>query len=230
MLVERIIHGSPMLLDTEDPGLSAELIENGTREGETPDRIEGLVQPGWTCIDIGANLGFYTLRMHRAKEIFAIEPVPRNVEILEKNLELNNIDAMVIECAIGDRCDTVSFQVAHQSNWGSVVNDRPKPMFITHCIDVDMMTLDSLTSVFDIVPDFLRFDIEGGEIDLVRGAQNTLPRMPIGSWLCGEFHFPLFDDHNALLPTFDNLMSHGFCIRDSIGTGSPNIFWEKCSF
>ena len=61
MLLEREVFGSKMLLDTEDSGLSAELWRDGTREWECPEIVANILERGWTCLDIGCNLGMYAL-------------------------------------------------------------------------------------------------------------------------------------------------------------------------
>ncbi len=68
--------------------------------------LDRLVQPGFHCIDIGANLGYYTVPLSRrcgpSGRIWAVEPVPVFADILESHLRrlgVHNVD--VLRVALG---------------------------------------------------------------------------------------------------------------------------------
>jgi len=251
-LVEREIHGSRMLLDDRDPGLSKELLEKGTREDEAPHLLADLVQPGWTCLEIGANLGFYALIEAKAgAKVYAIEPVPRCIDILGQNVELNGFNNVSIhEVAIGNRNGTAKFNESAATNWGRMTEAKARPQQGQE-ITVLEMKLDSFVAAEGIERiDLLRFDVEGYEVELIEGAQKTISEMLVGSWMFAEFHPRCFDDPVAdLQPTVENIISHGFVPRHVIpvkaledvpterfaevlcgrycGT-APVVFLEKC--
>jgi ABC-type sulfate transport system substrate-binding protein len=77
------ILGNWMYLDDKDSlGLSKYGIYE---EGETRF-IQKSLKPSFTVVDIGANIGYYTLIMAGlAKHVYAFEPEPKNFEMLEKN-------------------------------------------------------------------------------------------------------------------------------------------------
>ena len=220
MLVEREIHGSKMLLDDEEGGLSAQLLAHGTREGQTPFILEKLIQPGWTCLDIGANLGFFALMEAKAgATVYAIEPLPRNVDILKANFELNGYQHIeVFQLAIGNKIRDSKFMVTRQGNWctmKSMVAKSAEPPFAIDEITVPETTLDQFVADNQIqVIDFLRFDVEGYEVELVQCGQKTLSEMPVGSWIGAELHMKSFDDPViSLEPTVLNLLEHGFELK-----------------
>lgn len=88
------INGSKMYLDINDEGLSHDLISDGVREFYATQKMKKEIKKGDVIVDIGANIGYYALleaRLVGKKGIvYAIEPVPRNIAILKKNIELNN--------------------------------------------------------------------------------------------------------------------------------------------
>ena len=237
MLVERMIHGSRMLLDTNDRGLSAQLINNGTREGQAPFSLEALVKPGWVCLDIGANLGFYALIEARCGgKVYAVEPVPNNVDILRKNVKLNGYDISVFEMALGDKTGIARFQRGPTSNWGYMMDMKAKRARGIGEIAVKETTLDRFVKERNISRvDLLRFDVDGYEVEMIEGAQKTLGDMPCGSWIFAELHPRCFTDPaKDLMPTLQNIMDHGFTPVESIGPpralgdASPKKFPAMC--
>jgi FkbM family methyltransferase len=148
---------------------------------ETRDRdlILPLVPSGGTCLDVGANVGYYTL--HFAKRVgprgrvFAFEPDPRNAARLRRNIALNGFDsfASVMEAAVSDRDGRATLhrsEDAH-SGWGSLTAHVRE----TSAVEVPVTTLDSFLRAerLDRVH-LLKVDVEGSEIELLRGARRSL--------------------------------------------------------
>jgi FkbM family methyltransferase len=248
MLVERMIHGSRMLLHDDEGGLCEDLLWNGTREGNTPHLLAEIVQPGWVVLDIGANIGFYSLIAGKAgAKVYAIEPLPRNAELLRANVELNDYDIEVHELAIGNKNGKTQFNVTAQGNWCSMAEMEARtarPPFVIERITVQETTLNRFVINNSInTVNLLRFDVEGYEVELVQGAQSVIASMPPGSWICPELHMRSFDDPvKSLQPTIDNLANHGFRLefaslpvkdihnicRD-YPAEAPQVFFQKVS-
>jgi tRNA G37 N-methylase Trm5 len=68
----------------------------GTYERHEISFLKKYVKPGWICLDIGANIGFYTLNLGKLVgaegKVYAIEPSPSNYKKLEENITINNLD------------------------------------------------------------------------------------------------------------------------------------------
>lgn len=223
MLVEKKIYGSKMLLDTEDAGLSADLWRDGTREWNCPDLVHEIVKPGWTCVEAGSNLGFYAFMEAKLAgpkgRVYAIEPNPDSCEIIAKARVLNKYANLSVHClAIGDKNWMNDFLIEHRSNLCRMVKTKARDIperAIREVIKVPEMTLDSFCEAEEVgAIDFLRFDIESYEVELIKGAQKTLAAMKPGSWIFGEFHTIHFDNPvRDLQPAIQSLIDHGFVPR-----------------
>ena len=67
------------------------------------------VRAGFAFVDVGANCGFYALRIAAAGgRVIAVEPHPQMLRRLQFNLGLNPECALrLLDCAVGDRCDSI---------------------------------------------------------------------------------------------------------------------------
>src|SRR5688572_22813961 len=104
--IEKRIYDYVLLLDSDDPGISSQLLSHGSREPEQKFIIESMVKPGMVAFDLGANLGYYTIMMARlvgdSGRVYAVEPFPDNFRLLGENIRRNRLDNVQIEnVAIG---------------------------------------------------------------------------------------------------------------------------------
>ena len=128
--------------------------------------------PGKVVVDVGANLGWYTLNAcaHGAKEVHAIEPEPTNAWLLRRSLGLNGFEAATVyECALGEDEGTATLYYQDDCNSGS-------PSLVSktkHSIDVPCKTLKSL----GVKPDVLKIDVEYAEPQVLMGGLGHVPEM-----------------------------------------------------
>lgn len=214
-LILRQILGSMMYLYKNDPGLSAELQVSEVREWDCPYVYHQICRDNMTVIDIGAHLGYYALiaaKLNTHGTVYAIEPEPWNCSILKRSIIANDYrNIHVFQQAIGDYNGIGVFNVSGVSNWGRMADVTSKHDEPYDRIPVVVQTLDRFCHERRIRSvDLLRFDIEGYEIEVIRGAQDTLDAMPQGSWLFIEFHACLFDNLGPLKDCINNIIGHGF--------------------
>ena len=114
-----------------------------------------------TALDIGAWCGTWSIELAKyCKKIYAIEPDRNNFECLLKNLSaLDNIE--LIDYAMGDTETTVSL----------TDDDFTQARRIIPAGNILMKTVDSLK--FEDV-DLIKIDVEGFEMNVLRGANDTL--------------------------------------------------------
>ena len=126
-------------------------------------------------IDVGAHIGFYSLLVgleNAECEIFAFEPIPQNVAILKKNLDLHDIQADVYQAAVSDRDGRSEFQVSVASdNSGFVANPDAAT---SERIEVDVMALDSIRKEISAESLLIKIDTEGNEIKVLEGMKELI--------------------------------------------------------
>ncbi len=135
------------------------------------------IHPGGIVYDLGANVGFYSLLasvLVGAKgRVFSFEPVPYNLNILRKHLELNGItNCSVWEVAVGRSEGTANFDLGPNSQMGHLTDGTS-----SGAISIRMVALDGLVESGILPPpDVIKCDIEGGEFDALTGASNILAK------------------------------------------------------
>jgi FkbM family methyltransferase len=168
-----------LLVSTKDTGVGLFLRTKGEFEPvQTKLFIESL-KKGDVVFDIGANIGYYTILASKQVgpkgQVYAFEPDPNSLELLKKNIKLNECaNVQVVEAALG-RKEGDGFLIQDLSNPGesSLAKDgRSKGLKVT------MTTLDAFTKARKIKKvDLIKIDVEGAELDILGGAKDFLKRI-----------------------------------------------------
>jgi len=184
--IEIEILGYKMRVLSDDRGLSRDLLIDGIREDGSTHLMESILHGDMIAFDIGANLGYYLLleatRLGRNSHIFAFEPHPDNFRMLKKNIELNGMSdkVSIYQCAVSDRNGSAELIVEHCSNYHRLVSSATMPAKDeTQRINVQTVSLDSFCKEHEIESaDFIRMDVEGQEVEIIRGARDVIKRSP----------------------------------------------------
>src|SRR6202795_3230837 len=154
-------------------------------------------QSGVVFLDVGAYIGPYTILAARASgaagRVLALEPDPKNRRQLHKNLALNGItNCTVVPLAAWSRTGQIGWRKADQPDW-----HRASEEANTHTTEA--ITLDDLVARhrLDRV-DWIKMDIEGGEVEALRGAQMTLQRFQPNLFI--EIHETAAEVRSFLIP------------------------------
>jgi FkbM family methyltransferase len=148
------------------------LLRFGGYEREVESTLSELVTKETTFIDVGANLGYFTIFCSRlAQEVYAFEPVPAEFERLSKNIGLNNLkNVRAFQCAVSKERTRLRFfeskiSDGHDSTVRRFEHDRS--------IFVDAVTLDETVepSARNVV---MKVDAEGSEMDVLLGAMKLI--------------------------------------------------------
>lgn len=136
------------------------------RELVVTDFLTRRLQPGTVFLDVGANIGFYSMLALAANaNVFAFEPVPSIYDFLAWNAP----GAVRYKIALSDETGTAKFaDFGVLSGEGSLVSSS------SHMIIVQTQTLDQWFAQHRIVPDVIKIDVEGAEMRVLRGAAQTL--------------------------------------------------------
>jgi FkbM family methyltransferase len=164
-------------VDPKNGIIERDLIVKGVFSPHLYDVFTTRIQRGNTVVDVGANIGYFTLLFSKIVgengKVYSFEPVSQIYAKLQNNIEINRAGNIVAEnCALGEEqsVTTINYQ---ESSLGqsSFVNK------IQHGVSekVHVVTLDSYLGKFDTL-DFIKIDIEGFEFQALRGMQKTLSK------------------------------------------------------
>jgi FkbM family methyltransferase len=164
-------------------GLGASLTYGGLEAAER-SFVARFLQPGMTVLDIGAHHGLYTLlaskRVGSTGRVFAFEPSPRERKALLLHLLINRCKNVLIQdLALGRNTSESNLHVAESKYSGFNSLKPPGVSAKTSPIRVRVVRLDDWLSQFGIDRlDFIKLDVEGGELSVLQGAMNLFQRKP----------------------------------------------------
>jgi FkbM family methyltransferase len=139
---------------------------------------------GW-FFDVGANVGIYVWEVRKVcptRKILAFEPDPANFALLEmtrKEAEIQNLE--LCPDALSNQTDEVSFSQDPLTSATGCIRGDEKPWIeqylngSTNHITVNTRTMDSEVGN-DTVPSLVKIDVEGHEVQVLEGADNTLSK------------------------------------------------------
>jgi len=146
----------------------------GSYELPKQSALAQYVRKGDAVCDIGANAGFYTLLLSKLVgedgQVFAFEPVPRNLKYLRRHVGLNRLrNVAVFDIAVSNTVGKAAFEPTGCSSTGC--------LSASGRLTVRVETLDSLFSNnIHALPRLLKIDVEGAEADVLLGGRNMLAR------------------------------------------------------
>ncbi len=176
------IHGGKLSIIPDDPGISTELVEFKTHEPLTTELLKEELRRGCTVLDIGANIGYYTLLERKivGKEgkVIAIDPSPLTFSYLRKNLLQNGFsDVDTFRLAFSRADGYCNFLIEKHSNLSRIVLNDIGRSSNEQCVKVRTICLDSFVERYFLKKlDFLRMDIEGQEIDVLIGGFRSIQK------------------------------------------------------
>lgn len=160
-----------------DKGVESALFYTGTYEAGTLSFLVENLAEGDCFIDIGANIGLMSLTASKKVGptgiVVACEPNPSTLEILERNISLNqSSNIRVVSKAIGSEAGNAMIYPNWHINRGgaSLIRKGNKE----EGVQVEVITLDSLLTESKLRPKMLKIDVEGFEFEVLKGASNLL--------------------------------------------------------
>ncbi len=165
-----------------DVGFGANLILDGFWEIEITEFVARNVRQGMVAIDVGANVGYYSLLLAdlvgNTGKVVAFEPNPASLALLQNSLSLNGyVERVEIKpYAAWDNCDEqliLKVPRGEPKNSHIVEVAGGTEEFISHI--VPSMSLDAANTG---PVDFIKIDVEGSEERLWRGMKQLLSISP----------------------------------------------------
>jgi FkbM family methyltransferase len=149
--------------------------------------VEKFLQPGMVVLDIGAHHGLYTLlaskRVGSTGSVTCFEPSPRERRLLERHLQINFCSNVRVESiALGRASGQADLFLVSGAEDGCNSLRPPAVSCCTRTVPVDLLSLDEYLARRGIKKiDFIKLDVEGAELDVLRGAIHLLrsPSRPL---------------------------------------------------
>ena len=147
------------------------------------------VRPGATVLDVGANVGAYTVLFAQwagaAGRVIAFEPSPETIAGLREHVRINAVADRVeiVDAAVSSGEGTASFDCAGASGANALVAADGG---IAGAISVRTTSLDRFCESRGLRPSVIKIDVEGAELDVLRGARQTLAQPGVDIFV--EFH------------------------------------------
>ena len=168
--------GHPMQVHPDDNVITEHLSQNGCFEPLETRLVQQVIKPGQTVIDVGANIGYYTLQFAKlvgpTGHVYAFEPDPENYKLLCRNVAQNGYaNVTTIQKAVSN-CSAQLKLFRNEENFGDhriydCDNGRPS-------VTVDTISLDQYVATIDRAIDVIKFDIQGAEAMAFEGMSKLL--------------------------------------------------------
>jgi len=172
--------GIKLACDFEDKRfIPVEILNFGSYESEETGIILSLVDDGATVLDIGCNIGWYSMNIALSKKdvnILSFEPIPRTFEYLKKNLAMNGITCVrPFNNGFSDREQELTFYYYRGGSGNASMADLSGDPGVEK-ITCPVTTLDSFAHAHEVSPRFIKCDVEGAELMVFKGGLKTIEK------------------------------------------------------
>lgn len=167
--------------------------------------------------DVGANVGLHACfagNILDSGSVVAIEPHPKSVERLRKNLSLNEIDGTVGEYAIASEYGTATLELP-EDEAGAIGSVEMSDDANGKSVEIDLIPGDDVIGPDGLpTPNVMKIDVDGGEMGVLRGLENTLDGDTCRLIFC-EIHPEDLPDYGATAQEVRELLSElGYTISE----------------
>ena len=208
------LQGFTMMLQG-DNYLEEKIIKTGSWEPATTEVFRYLVKPGMTVVDIGANIGYFSLLsaslVGSTGQVHAFEPYPGYQERLKQSLSVNDLPQVrLIPFALSDKVEShdlyKGLASARMHKW---THEDPAFNKVRDVVKVSCLPLDEYAKRYLSRIDIIKIDVDGYEMNVLRGAQESLRKYkPI---LIAElFEEALLDAGSSVREILDFLEEMGY--------------------
>lgn len=155
-----------------------EVMNFGRYEPEETAVMDLLSSEAKCILDVGANLGWYSIRFAKRlpeSKVYAFEPLPTSHAYLQRNVAANSVGAQVtcFNHGLSETGGTVEFFVSPTAGTNASLKNVASAPDAQSIVGL-VLTMDQWCSNQRVAPDFIKCDVEGAELLVFRGAEQTL--------------------------------------------------------
>jgi FkbM family methyltransferase len=148
----------------------------GVYEPLETEIVKREVKKGDTVLDLGANIGYYTLILARlvgeGGKVYAFEPDTTNFSWLEKNVEINGYkNVVLVPKAVSNKTGKARLYLSKDNRADHSIYDAHDGR---QYIEIEAVRLDDYFKNYDGKIDFIKMDIQGAEGEALRGMSELL--------------------------------------------------------
>lgn len=160
--------------DPDDPVIGGPVLSN-RYEPEVTSTVERLLKPGDVFVDVGANLGYFTLLaapiVGQDGHVYAVEPNDLNVKLLESSIRANGFaNISVMQVAAAERIETLLLH----STIGNGTTSAMREHELFSGTSIAGIPLDISLSGRKRPVALIKIDVEGFEYRALRGAEAVM--------------------------------------------------------
>lgn len=163
-----------------DSEFSSLVVYNRLPDWDELNLLQRVLRPDDGFVDIGANVGYYSVFASALVDrgpIHAIEANPRNVAVILKQKHLNDLAHLTVHgCAVGAGRGSIGFDPSLRE-MGAVSREAKAGVSLVECRPLDEIMAGVST------PCVAKMDIEGYEVEALRGASHVLQSRKIWLWV-----------------------------------------------
>lgn len=185
------VQGNRMYIDVNDPRPALRYTfqaygMNLVHEEATTLLFKSVVKPGDVVLDLGANIGYFSLLAARlvgaGGHVYSFEPEPTNYRYLKKNIELNGFgNVTAFQKAISDRDGSTQLFICSYDSGHHTINqmDGIKAYargreYTEQTMDVETVAVDNFVRANAPQVNVIKMDVEGAEALALAGMRETL--------------------------------------------------------
>jgi FkbM family methyltransferase len=200
------------------------------------DFVKSRIKKDDTIIDLGANIGFFSLlfaqQIENKGKVYAFEPEPTLFELLKKNVDINNFENIeVIQKAVSNKTENTKLFLSHNPNDHRIYDPHDDRKYV----NIESTRLDDFFQDSDVEINFIKSNIQGADFAAILGMPKIIKKSK-NLEIIAEFSSPLLEGFGFSPREFlITLQNFGFKIYDldslekKITPIEIEIFLEKYS-
>jgi FkbM family methyltransferase len=176
-LAEVGLDGCSLVVDRADPAVSLDVLEQGVWEPHVARQLRRFLSPGMTFVDVGANIGYHTFLgaslVGCDGRVIAFEPSSENCRLLMASRLRNDAMQVDIRPVALDASPGVALLGHHVGSNAELMAQDTTSLARG---SGDVVVARRLDDEVDGPVHVMKIDVEGAELRVLRGAQDTLAR------------------------------------------------------